>query len=115
MEIRGHQYPAVQGVATITNTTSGQTVIAGVTGKTLYLNYIMISISEAYSATAQLTDGDGGTIFWKIERGAEGAQPTGYILNYGDYGSALTEGNGLFGTTSSTGLVYVITALGYYK
>ena len=115
MEIRGHQYPAVQGVATITNTTSGQTVIAGVTGKTLYLNYIMISISEAYSATAQLTDGDGGTIFWKQEEKLGGHSPTSYQVYFGEYGFALTEGNGLFATTSTTSLVYVITALGYYK
>ena len=113
MEIRGHQYPAVQGVATITN--SSDEVIPGIVGKTLYLNYIMISIPDAATGTAQLTDGDGGTIFWKIERGAAGAQPTGYILNYGDYGSALTEGNGLFGITSTSLLDYVITALGYYK
>jgi len=114
MEIRGHQYKAAQGVAVITN--SSAVIIPGITGKTLYLNYMIISISDSATGTLQLTDGDGGTIFWKIERGANGvAQPSGYILNYGDYGSALTEGNGLFGITSTSNMDYTITALGYYK
>tara|TARA_R100001244_G_scaffold105098_2_gene77987 strand:- start:56 stop:397 length:342 start_codon:yes stop_codon:yes gene_type:complete len=113
MEIRGHQYPAVQGVATITN--SSDEVIPGIVGKTLYLNYIIISIPDDGYAFAQLTDSDGGTVFWKIERRYAGAQPTSFMLNYGDYGSALTEGNGLWGSTSSANLKIIVTALGYYK
>ena len=114
MEIRGHQYKAAQGIATISGTTSGQTVIAGIAGKTLYLNYITISLADNADGTGELTDGDGGTIFWKQEV-TSSPVPSGYLLDYGEYGLALTEGNGLFATTSVTTLDYVITALGYYK
>tara|TARA_R100001244_G_scaffold105098_1_gene77985 strand:- start:747 stop:1091 length:345 start_codon:yes stop_codon:yes gene_type:complete len=114
MEIRGHQYKAAQGIAAITNDTSDKTVIAGIAGKTLYLNYITIGISDSGDGTGELTDGDGGTAFWKQET-LSSTIPLGYILDYGEYGLALTEGNGLFATTSVTTLDYVITALGYYK
>ena len=113
MEIRGRQYKSVQGTAAISN--SSDVIIPSVTGKTLYLNYIIISIPEDGVAIAQLTDSDGGTAFWKIDRGATGAQPTSFMLNYGDYGSALTEGNGLWGSTSTANLGIIVTALGYYK
>ena len=36
MEIRGHQYTAAQGIATVSNTTHVE-IIVGVAGKTLYL------------------------------------------------------------------------------
>ena len=114
MEIRGHQYKAAQGIAEITNDTTDKTVIAGIAGKTLYLNYITIGLADVGNGTGQLTDGDGGTIFWKQEATST-ALPSGYILDYGEYGLALTEGTGHFATTSTTNLDYVITALGYYK
>ena len=112
MEIRGHQYKAAQGIAAISG--SSDVIIPGITGKTLYLNYITIGLADVGNGTGQLTDGDGGTIFWK-QQVSSNALPSGYILDYGEYGLALTEGNGLFATTSTTNLDYVITALGYYK
>jgi len=115
MEIRGHQYTAAQGIATVSNTTPVE-IIAGVTGKTLYLNYISISVSDAAAASGELTDGSGGTAFWKQELIATGLEgPTSMMLNYGEYGLALTEDNGLFGTTTDAGLDYTVTALGYFK
>jgi len=115
MEIRGHQYKAAQGIATISDTTSGQTVIAGIAGKTLYLNYITISLSDVAVGTGQLTDGDGGTIFWKQDENSGNHAPTSYQVYFGEYGFALTEGNGLFGITSTSNMDYTIAALGYYK
>jgi len=115
MEIRGHQYAAVQGIATISDTTSGQTVIAGIAGKTLYLNYMTISKPDIATSTAQLTDGDGGTIFWKQDELTGDHSPTSYQVYFGEYGFALTEGNGLYGTTSSAGSILLVAALGYYK
>ena len=112
MEIRGHQYKAAQGIAAISN--SSDVIIPGITGKTLYLNYITIGISDLGNGTGELTDGDGGTIFWK-QQTSSNALPSGYILDYGEYGLALTEGNGLYGSTSTSVLDYIITALGYYK
>ena len=115
MEIRGHQYKAAQGIAEITNDTTDKTVIAGIAGKTLYLNYITIGLAETAVATGELTDGDGCTIFWKQDENNASHAPSSYQIYFGEYGFALTEGNGLFATTSTTSLVYVITALGYYK
>ena len=115
MEIRGHQYTSAQGIATVSNTTPVE-IIAGVAGKTLYLNYISISISDAAAASGELTDGSGGTAFWKQELIAAGLNgPTTVMLDYGEYGLALTEGNSLFGTTTDAGLDYTVTALGYFK
>ena len=117
MEIRGYQYAAVQGVATITNDTTDKTVIPGIPGKTLYLNYILLSLSDVVlNGLGELTDGDGGTVFWSNTIEVYGQyMPTSYMLNFGQYGFALTEGNGLFADTSSTAYDYTITALGYYK
>ena len=115
MEIRGHQYTSAQGIATVSNTTPVE-IIAGVAGKTLYLNYISISISDAVAGSGELTDGSGGTAFWKQELiGTALDGPSSYMLNYGEYGLALTEGNSLYGTTTDAGLDYTVTALGYYK
>ena len=115
MEIRGHQYTAAQEIATVSNTTPVE-IIVGVSGKTLYLNYISISISDAVAGSGELTDGSGGTAFWKQELiGTALDGPSSYMLNYGEYGLALTEGNSLWGTTTDAGLDYTVTALGYFK
>ena len=115
MEIRGHQYTSAQGIATVSNTTPVE-IIVGVAGKTLYLNYISISISDAVAGSGELTDGSGGTAFWKQELlGSDLDGPSSYMLNYGEYGLALTEGNSLWGTTTDAGLDYTVTALGYFK
>ena len=114
MEIRGRQYKSVQGTAAISN--SSDVIIAGITGKTLYLNYISFTVSDSYtSLTGELTDGDGGTIFWKSEIKNTNYGGRNYMLKYGEYGLALTEGNGLWGSTSGTGYDIVVHALGYYK
>ena len=114
MEIRGRQYKAVQGTATISY--SSDVIIAGVTGKTLYLNYISFAISDSYSThTGELTDGDGGTILWKSEIVNGGYGGRSYMLKYGEYGLALTGGNGLWGSTSFGGYEIVVHALGYFK
>ena len=115
MEIRGHQYTSAQGIATVSNTTPVE-IIVGVAGKTLYLNYISISISDAVAGSGELTDGSGGTAFWKQELlGSNLDGPSSYMLDYGEYGLALTEGNSLYGTTTDAGLDYTVTALGYFK
>ena len=115
MEIRGRQYTAAQGIVTVSNTTPVE-IIVGVAGKTLYLNYISISISDAVAGSGELTDGSGGTAFWKQELiGTALDGPSSYMLNFGEYGLALTEGNSLYGTTTDAGLDYTVTALGYYK
>ena len=115
MEIRGRQYTAAQGIVTVSNTTPVE-IIVGVAGKTLYLNYISISISDAVAGSGELTDGSGGTAFWKQELiGTALDGPSSYMLNYGEYGLALTEGDSLYGTTTDAGLDYTVTALGYYK
>jgi len=114
---RGVGAVAVQGIVAVSNTTPIE-IIAGETGKTLYLNYISISISDAHDAYGELTDGSGGTAFWKQQLSyglGDMAGPAAYMLNYGEYGLALTEGNGLFGTTSTSGLDYIITALGCWR
>ena len=116
MEIRGRQYEAVQGILTHEGT-SPVAVIPGITGKTLYLNYILLSISEVVlNGIGELRDGSAGTVFWsnKTEQ-YDMLMPTSYMLNFGQYGFALTEGNGLFAYTSTTDYDYTITALGYYK
>ena len=114
MEIRGRQYKAVQGTAAIAY--SSDVIIAGITGKTLYLNYISFAISDSYAGyTGELTDGDGGTILWKSQIMNSGYGGRSYMLKYGEYGLALTEGNGLWGSTSNAGYEIVVHALGYYK
>tara|TARA_R100001244_G_scaffold105098_1_gene77983 strand:- start:31 stop:375 length:345 start_codon:yes stop_codon:yes gene_type:complete len=114
MEIRGRQYKSVQGTATISN--SSDVIIPSVTGKTLYLNYISFTVSDSYAGnTGELTDGDGGTIFWKIEIRNYYFGGRSYMLKYGEYGLALTEGNGLYGSTSNAGYEIVVHALGYFK
>ena len=115
MEIRGRQYTAAQGIVTVSNTTPVEIIVC-VAGKTLYLNYISISISDAVAGSGELTDGSGGTAFWKQELiGTALDGPSSYMLNFGEYGLALTEGNSLYGTTTDAGLDYTVTALGYYK
>ena len=115
MEIRGRQYKSVQGTATISN--SSDVIIPSVTGKTLYLNYISFTVSDVGTTnnTGELTDGDGGTIFWKMEVRFSLFAGRSYMLKYGEYGLALTEGNGLYGSTSAAGFDIVVHALGYYK
>ena len=118
MEIRGHQYAAIQGSATVSNTTPVE-IIAGITGKTLYLNYLAISMTDAPNTSgesASLTDGSGGTVWWAIELGVNANyQPRSYPLDFGEYGFALTQDNGLFGVTSNSTFDVTVTALGYYK
>ena len=117
MEIRGHQYTAAQGIATGSNTTPVE-IIVGVTGKTLYLNYVIISLSDLLaSGTFKLTDGDAGTAFFFEELGSATMSGAGSSLsmNFGEYGLALTEGNGLWVESSATGLDVTVTALGYFK
>ena len=118
MEIRGRQYQAAQGIVTHTAGTDTTEVIAGVSGKTLFLNYVIISLSDLLnSGTFKLTDGDAGTAFFFEELGSANDKGAGSSLsmNFGEYGLALTEGNSLYGTTTDAGLDYTVTALGYYK
>ena len=121
MEIRGRQYKAARGIVTHTAGTDTTEVIAGVTGKTLFLNYVIISVSDLPSTTSvesfKLTDGDAGTAFFFEEIGdkARYGSGTSKSLNFGEYGLALTEGNGLWVESSATTLDITVTALGYYK
>ena len=118
MEIRGRQYQAAQGIVTHTAGTDTTEVIAGVTGKTLFLNYVIISVSDfGKGESFKLTDGDAGTAFFFEEIGAQAdyGSGTSQSLNFGEYGLDLTEGNGLWVESSAATLDITVTALGYFK
>tara|TARA_Y100000310_G_scaffold91851_1_gene89385 strand:- start:682 stop:1035 length:354 start_codon:yes stop_codon:yes gene_type:complete len=117
MEIRGRIYQAAQGIVLVDTAAENKEVIAGVTGKTLFLNYLEISISDTGSSdTFALTDGSGGTAFWDIDYySSPYYQARAYSVNFGKYGFALTEGNGLFGITNDSSFQLTVVALGYYK
>ena len=118
MEIRGRQYQAAQGIVTHTAGTDTTEVIAGVTGKTLFLNYVIISVSDIQASQSfTLTDGDAGTAFFFEELGSatHWGAGTSKSLNFGEYGLALTEGNGLWVESSAATLDITVTALGYFK
>ena len=117
MEIRGRLHQAVQGVVVIANTTPIE-IIAGRTGKTLFLNYLELSWSDAHTSTAKayLSDGSGGTDWWNAEFYSNPSyQSRAYSINFGEYGFALTESNGLFGRTSTAAMEFTVVALGYFK
>ena len=118
MDIRGRLHQAAHGIVSHTAGTDTTEVIAGVSGKTLFLNYVIISLSDLLnSGTFKLTDGDAGTAFFFEELGSATMSGAGSSLsmNFGEYGLALTEGNGLWVESSATGLDVTVTALGYYK
>ena len=118
MEIRGRQYQAAQGIVTHTAGTDTTEVIAGVTGKTLFLNYVIISVSDLQvSQSFKLTDGDAGTPFFfeELGSGANYGSGTSKSLNFGEYGFALTADNGLWVESTHEVLDITVTALGYYK
>ena len=116
MEIRGHQYAAIQGSVFIDSAsgTEGE-VIAGKAGKTLYINYMVISISEwkNQSDYIEIRDGSGGYAFINFEIGANYGQRI-YPVDLGEYGYSLTQGNGLFANTTASQDI-TVTALGYFK
>ena len=117
MEIRGRIHQAVQGVVVISDTTP-LPIIAGRTGKTLFLNYLELSWSDVFTSTANayLSDGSGGTDWWNVEFYSNPSyQPRAYSINFGEYGFALTESNGLFGRTTTADMDFTVVALGYYK
>ena len=115
---RGVGAEAVQAVVLISDTTPIE-IIAGRTGQTLYLNYLAISMTDAPEAayqSASLTDGSGGTVWWAIELGASANyQPRSYALDFGEYGFALTQDNGLYGVTSGSTFDIAVTALGCWR
>ena len=114
MEIRGHQYAAVQASINHTGGATPTEIIAGVSGKTLYLNYILVTHSDfATSDDVKLTDGSGGTAFYFQETGT--GQERAVSIVFGEYGYALTEGNGLWAETEDAGTDITVTALGYFK
>jgi hypothetical protein len=116
MEIRGRQYTAAQGIVTHTGAGTPTEVIAGVSGKTLHLNYISISFSDMPTAarTGKLTDGSGGTAFFHQELAANNASQS-HTLDFGEFGLTLTEGNGLFVETDNADFDLTVAALGFYK
>ena len=113
MEIRGHQYKAAQGTGLASDTTPVK-IVDKVAGKTLYINYILVTNSD-YSGgtTIKVTDGSGGTAIYFEEVGT-GVQRA-ISINFGEYGYALTEGNALYAETSTAAQAVTVTALGYYK
>ncbi|HIC17128.1 TPA: hypothetical protein EYO77_03360 [Candidatus Poribacteria bacterium] len=114
---RGVGAEAVQGIVTHITGTTPTEVIAGQTGKTLYLNYIILSTSELNINTFhKLTDGSGGTAFFFEELGnAVYGQGTNISMNFGEYGLALTEDNGLFVESSGVNTDLTVTALGCWR
>ena len=114
---RGVGAEAVQAVVVVDTAAENKEIIAGRTAQTLYLNYIEISISDTgVTDFFQLTDGSGGTAFWDIHYYAGGNyQPRAYSINFGEYGFALTTGNGLFGVTDDSSFQLTVTALGCWR
>ena len=116
MEIRGRQYAAIQGSVFIDSSSSTEgEVIAGKAGKTLYINYMVITISDytGSSDVIEIRDGSGGYAFINFEVGANYGTRI-YPVFLGEYGYALTQGNGLFANATVT-MDITVTALGYYK
>ena len=113
---RGRGAEAVQGVALVSDTTPIE-IIAGQAEKTLYLNHIVISITDQpANHLAYLTDGSGGTAFWAMESFGQGYyRPGSYTLDFGEYGFALSEGNGLFGSTTHSLFDITVVALGCFR
>ena len=113
MEIRGHQYKAAQGTGLASDTTPVK-IVDKVAGKTLYINYILVTNSD-YSGgtTIKVTDGSGGTAIY-FEETSTGVQRA-ISINFGEYGYALTEGNALYAETSTAAQAVTVTARGYYK
>ena len=114
---RGQGTDAVQAVVLVDTAAENKEIIAGQTGKTLYLNYVAISISDAGNNDVfKLTDGSGGTAFWHIHYFSSGYyQPRAYSINFGEYGFALTQDNGLFGVTDDGSFQLLVTALGCWR
>lgn len=113
---RGVGAEAVQGVVLVSDTSPIE-IIAGRTGQTLFLNHIEISWTDITSnGVLSLTDGSGGTAFWQVEFYSNPSyQPRAYSIQLGEYGFALTEGNGIFGSTESSNTDFTILALGCWR
>ena len=81
MEIRGRQYKAAQGTGLASSTP--EKIVDKVAGKTLYINYILVTNSD-YSGgtTIKVTDGSGGTAIYFEETGT-GVQRA-ISINFGE-------------------------------
>ena len=112
MEIRGRQYKAAQGTGLASSTP--EKIVDKVAGKTLYINYILVTNSDfSGGTTIKVTDGRGGTAIYFEETGT-GVQRA-ISINIGVYGYALTKVNALYAETSNANQAATVTALGYYK
>ena len=112
MEIRGRQYKAAQGTGLASSTP--EKIVDKVAGKTLYINYILVTNSDfSGGTTIKVTDGSGGTAIYFEETGT--GVPRAISINFGVYGYALTKGNALYAETSNANQAATVTALGYYK
>ena len=112
MEIRGRQYKAAQGTGLASSTP--EKIVDKVAGKTLYINYILVTNSDfSGGTTIKVTDGSGGSAIYFEETGT-GVQRA-ISINFGVYGYALTKGNALYAETSNANQAATVTALGYYK
>ena len=114
---RGVGAEAVQAVVVVDTAAENKEIIAGQTGKTRYINHIEISVSDSGSTdNFQLTDGSGGTAFWDIDYVGGGSyQPRAYSLQFGEFGFALTSGNGLFGVTDDSSFQLTVCVLGCWR
>jgi hypothetical protein len=119
-DIRGRAYPAVQGTGK-TSGVGGVEVIAGVTGKSIYVTHLLISVSEKPDTDVQrqlqIIDGTSGTIFYDAEiNGTESRSATDSLsVNFGEYGYKLGVGNALVVKTGNADTDATVTALGYTK
>ena len=111
---RGVGAEAVQGTVLHSTGSTPTEIIAGVSGKTLFLNYILVTHSDfATSDDVKLTDGSGGTAFYFQETGT--GQERAVPIDFGEYGYALSEGNGLFAETEDENTDITVTALGCWR
>ena len=113
---RGRGAEAAQGVIVVADTTPLE-IIAGQSEKTLYLNYLELSWSDTgNNSFVYFSDGERGFVWWIVQlSGSASYQPRAYSLNFGEYGFALTEGNGLWGRTSTANSDFTVVALGCFR
>ena len=78
------------------------------------MNYILVTHTDfTILDDVKLTDGSGGTAFYFQETGS--GQERAVPIDFGEYGYALSEGNGLFAETEDDGTDITVTALGCWR
>ena len=111
-----HVMERAQGAVLISDTTPIE-IVPGQANKTLFLNYLELSWSDlSTNSFMYLTDGSAGFDWWNAQfLSSPNYQPRAYSINFGEYGFALSEGNGLFGRTNNALMDFTVVAVGYWR